>query len=224
MARRAPVERSLGIRCWGDVTEDRIRLAVVFSHAPHGSTPRPICRSRLHCVFSKLLGKTTSRKAMDVAASIRGAKVADHAQLHALFEELDRLHRDSAPWLLQRSDRDPRPREWLETLLASHNAALFVADVGLCVGLATVHLRDAPSFEMFIRQQHAVIDDLVVHPDWRRRGIARRLCEACEEWALERKASWVEVTVHEFNAEAYDFYASVGFGTTTRKMRKPLRG
>jgi GNAT superfamily N-acetyltransferase len=161
-------------------------------------------------------------KAMDVATSIRGARVADHAQLQTLFEELDRLHRDGAPWLLQRPDRDPRPLEWLETLIASHNSALFVADVGLCVGLATVHLRDAPGSEMFIRQQHAVIDDLVVHPDWRRRGIASRLYEACEEWALERNASWVEATVYEFNAEACDFYASVGFGTTTRRMRKPL--
>jgi GNAT superfamily N-acetyltransferase len=87
-----------------------------------------------------------------------------------------------------------------------------------------VHLRDAPSFEMFIRQRHAVIDDLIVHPDWRRRGIARRLYQACEEWALERKASWVEVTVYDFNAEAYDFYASVGFGTTMRRMQKPLAG
>ena len=161
---------------------------------------------------------------MDIATSIRGARVSDHAQLQALFEELDRLHRDGAPWLLQRPDRDPRPLEWLKTLLASHNSALFVADVGACVGLATVHLRDAPSFEMFIRHRHAVIDDLIVHPDWRRRGIARRLYEACEEWALERNASWVEVTVYDFNADAYDFYASVGFGTTMRRMRKPLAG
>jgi GNAT superfamily N-acetyltransferase len=144
--------------------------------------------------------------------------------LQALFEELDRLHRDVAPWLLKKPDRDPRPLEWLHTLLANPDSALFVTDVGACVGLATVHLRDAPSFEIFIRQRHAVIDDLIVHPDWRRRGIARRLYEACEEWALERNASWVEVTVYEFNAEAYGFYASVGFGMTTRKMRKALAG
>jgi GNAT superfamily N-acetyltransferase len=161
---------------------------------------------------------------MDIATAIRGARVSDHAQLQALFEELDRLHRDGAPWLLKKPDCDLRPLEWLHTLLANPNSALFVADVGACVGLATVHLRDAPSFEMFIRQRHAVIDDLIVYPDWRRRGIARRLYEACEEWALERNASLVEVTVYEFNAEAHGFYASVGFGTTTRKMRKALAG
>jgi ribosomal protein S18 acetylase RimI-like enzyme len=159
---------------------------------------------------------------MDIAISIRGARISDHAQLHALFEELDRLHRDAAPWLLQRPDRDPRPPEWLQTLLASRNSALFVADAGACVGLAAVYLRDAPSFETFIPQQHAVVDDLIVHPDWRRRGIARRLCEACEGWALERKASWVEVNVYETNVEAHDFYASVGFEAAMRRMRKPL--
>ena len=44
-------------------------------------------------------------KAMDIATSIRGARVSDHAQLQALFEELDRLHRDGAPWLLKKPDR-----------------------------------------------------------------------------------------------------------------------
>ena len=161
---------------------------------------------------------------MDIAISIRGARVSDHAQLHALLEELDRLHRDAAPWLLRKPARDPRPPEWLQTLLASHDSALFVADVGACVGLAAVYLRDAPSFETFIPQQHAVIDDLIVHRDWRRRGIARKLYEACEAWALERKASWLEVNVYEFNVEAHDFYASVGFEAAMRRMRKPLAG
>jgi GNAT superfamily N-acetyltransferase len=161
---------------------------------------------------------------MDIATSIRGVRLSDHAQLQALFEELDRLHRDGAPWLLQKPSRNPRPLEWLQTLLASNNSALFVADAGACVGLATVHLRESPSFETFIRQQHAVIEDLIVQGDWRRQRIARRLYEACEEWALERKASWIEVNVYEFNAEAYNFYASVGLGTTMRRMRKPLGG
>jgi ribosomal protein S18 acetylase RimI-like enzyme len=157
-----------------------------------------------------------------VATSIRSARLADHLELHALFEELDRLHRDRAPWLLRKPSIDPRPLEWLQTFLADRSAALFVADAGACVGLATVRLRDAPSTAIFIEQRHAVIDDLIVHRDWRRKGIARGLYDACEEWARERKASWIEANVYEFNAEANDFYASLGLRTTMRRMRKPL--
>ena len=83
--------------------------------------------------FTQALRLDDQPKAMDIATSIRGARVADHAQSQALFEELDRLHRDGAPWLLQRPDRDPHPLEWLKTLLTSHNSAPFVADVGVCV-------------------------------------------------------------------------------------------
>ena len=159
---------------------------------------------------------------MSIATSIRAARLSDHPQLQALLDELDRVHRAGAPWLLQTSHVNPRPLEWLQTLVAAQGSAVFVADAGACVGLATVHLRDAPSAEMFIRQQHAVIDDLIVRPDWRRKRIAQRLYEACEQWALERKAAWIEANVYEFNAEARDFYASVGLETTMRRMRKPL--
>lgn len=72
------------------------------------------------------------------------------------------------------------------------------------------------------QQQHAVIDDLIVHPGWCRRDIARRLYDACEEWIRERKASWVEVNVYEFNAQAHDFYASIGFKTTLRKLYREV--
>ena len=158
---------------------------------------------------------------MNIATSIRRARTSDQAQLEELLDELDRFHTDGAPWLLRKPERS-RPLEWLQTLLASQHAAVFVADFGACVGLATVHLRDSPGLEIFIRQQHAVIDDLIVHPSWRRKGIARGLYETCEAWAVERKASWVEVNVYEFNAEAYRFYSTAGFQTTMRRMRKPI--
>jgi GNAT superfamily N-acetyltransferase len=161
---------------------------------------------------------------MEILMSVRAATVADHAQLTSLFAELDRLHREGAPWLFELSVHDPRPLEWLEALLRSSDSALFVADAGMCVGLASVHMRHAPQLRVFIRQRHAVIDDLIVHPDWRRKGVARRLCQACEQWALERGASWAEATVYDFNSEASGFYGAVGFASTTWKMRKPLAG
>jgi len=135
-----------------------------------------------------------------------------------------RLHRDGAPWLLKNQT----------VILARLNGSTRYSPITTrrfsslmlerCVGLATVHLRDAPSFEMFIRQRHAVIDDLIVHPDWRRRGIARRLYQACEEVGTRtQKRHGSRSPCTTFNAEAYDFYASVGFGTTMRRMQKTAR-
>jgi GNAT superfamily N-acetyltransferase len=161
---------------------------------------------------------------VDIPINIRSAQPADHPQLSQLFDELDRLHREAAPWLLQKPERDPRPPEWLEGVLAEPKAAVLVADAGRgqCIGLASLRLRDAPAFPLFIPQQHAVLDDLVVHPDWRRRGVGRRLYEACEAWARRVGAPWLELNVYDFNTEAYAFYTALGFATTVRKLRKPL--
>jgi GNAT superfamily N-acetyltransferase len=90
------------------------------------------------------------------------------------------------------------------------------------VGLASIQRRAAPDFPVFIPQQYAVIDDLIVHPSWRRRGVGRMLYQACEDWARTRGAPWVELNVYEFNREAYEFYKGVGFGTCVRRLRKPL--
>jgi GNAT superfamily N-acetyltransferase len=160
---------------------------------------------------------------MDDAISIRSARASDYAELSRLFDQLDRLHVEGAPWLLQQPARDPRPPMHLDALLADSDSAVLVADVGECVGLATVRLRDAPSFPVFIPQQHAVVDDFIIQANWRRTGIGRRLFGACEAWARERDASWLEVNVYDFNAAASDFYVALGFETTMRRMRKPLR-
>lgn len=154
--------------------------------------------------------------------TIRNARASDHAQLAALFDDLDQLHRDNAPWLLQKPDVDPRPPTWLENRIADPRSAIFVADAGQCVGLATVRLQDAPSFPVFIPQHSAVIDDLFVQPTWRRKGVARLLYRNCELWARGRGAAWLETNVYDFNVKAFEFYANAGFETTMRKLRKPL--
>jgi len=58
-------------------------------------------RAEGRCRAAHSLALDDKAKAMDIATSIRGGRVSDHAQLQALFEELDRLHRDGAPWLLK---------------------------------------------------------------------------------------------------------------------------
>jgi hypothetical protein len=43
---------------------------------------------------------------MDIKTTIRSGRVSDHTQLQALFDDLDRLHRDGAPWLFRKPDGD----------------------------------------------------------------------------------------------------------------------
>lgn len=153
---------------------------------------------------------------------VRIAQASDHAQLAPLFGELDRLHRENAPWLFRRPAGDPRPLAWLEQRLDDPLSAIFVADVGQCVGLVTVQLLDAPTFSIFIPQRRAVIGNLFVQLQWRRRGIARLLLDASEVWARQHGAPWLEAGVYDFNADASGFFDALGFRTTMRTIRKPL--
>lgn len=155
---------------------------------------------------------------------IRLAKASDHAELAPLFSALDRLHRENVPGMFREPEGDPRPIAWLEQMVASPNAAIFVADAGGCVGLATVMLRDAPDFPVFVPQRRATLDNLFVDPSWRGRGAGRLLFDACHDWAREHGASSLDATVYEFNAEAQRFFEALGFVGATRTVRKELGG
>jgi len=56
-----------------------------------------------------------------------------------------------------------------------------------------------------------IISNLAVYPEYRRRGIARRLMEAALEYILDRDSAWISLQVRSDNAEAKNLYASLGF-------------
>ena len=66
------------------------------------------------------------------------------------------------------------------------------------------------------------IGGLVVDIEWRRRGIARQLVRALEDWAVERGAAELSVRCREDRAESHKFYESLFFRhiKTQRVFRK----
>jgi ribosomal protein S18 acetylase RimI-like enzyme len=68
-----------------------------------------------------------------------------------------------------------------------------------------------------------VIANVAVHPDYRRKGIARSLVEACVELCEEKKAVELLLQVERDNHAAQILYASMGFkalSTRTRWIRR----
>ena len=77
------------------------------------------------------------------------------------------------------------------------------------------------------RRDEAVIEELAVRPDARRRGVARALIERCENDArdLRRRMLILQVTLD--NAPALGLYRELGFGTRSRqrwRLRRRLFG
>jgi ribosomal protein S18 acetylase RimI-like enzyme len=65
------------------------------------------------------------------------------------------------------------------------------------------------------------IDYLGVDPEWRRRGLGRRLVTDATDLLLERQATSVHLTVREHNTAARALYAALGF--THERLIRPFR-
>lgn len=59
--------------------------------------------------------------------------------------------------------------------------------------------------------QQWMIGNVAVLPDYRRRGIARKLVRACVDLAIERGAEQIILDVIDGNVPAYELYKSMGF-------------
>jgi ribosomal protein S18 acetylase RimI-like enzyme len=64
-----------------------------------------------------------------------------------------------------------------------------------------------------------VIANVAVHPDYRRKGIARSLVEACLEYAREKRAAELLLQVERENSAAQVLYASLGFKALTTRTK-----
>jgi diamine N-acetyltransferase len=151
---------------------------------------------------------------------VRVASSADYEPACVLLDQLDELHRLRLPWLFRTPETQPRSRSYFEQLLTADDSSVLVAEAGDIVGIAIVLLRAAPEFPVFIPQHWGVLDNVVVAPSHRRRGVGRLLALAAETWASARGAAWLELGVYEFNTEARRFYESLGYLPLSSKLRK----
>ena len=163
----------------------------------------------------------------EMGATIRRAGSADYETVCALYREADRLHAQGAPHAFLDGGPLPRTRAWFEEVIAASEGALLVAELdgesetGV-VGLVRVAERRAPDGPPFVARRFAMVEELVVRSDCRRRGIGRRLMASVDEWARERGITEVELTVWEFNDTAQATFRQLGYAAVQHRMRRVL--
>ncbi|UCC87873.1 MAG: GNAT family N-acetyltransferase [Anaerolineales bacterium] len=155
--------------------------------------------------------------------SIREAVATDYDDLCALFDEEDAPHRENLPRIFQKPRGAVRGRDYVLGLIADEAVGFFVAQVGdRLVGLICVMIRESPEISIFVRRRYTVVNDVVVKEEFRRAGIGRALMEEVHEWAVAEGANSIELNVWEFNQGAIEFYQTLGYETTSRKMSRRL--
>lgn len=154
---------------------------------------------------------------------IRPARPDEHAALCVLFAELDRFHREVRPDIFVEPQGPARSPELIAGLIEGPGSTILVADDGGALGgLATLIERVIAANPVRPERRIAEIDNLVVMPGHRRRGIAGALLRHAEGWARGRGIASLELGVWEFNAGATACYEAAGFAPTTRRLSKPV--
>jgi len=102
------------------------------------------------------------------------------------------------------------------------NCGLFIAEsAGKAIGVATISLEFGIEFGW-----GAEMGDLYVLPEWRGKGLSRRIVLAIEDFLKSRGANFYQVTVTPYAQEAHDlrtFYDRLGFDSQGRLiLAKPL--
>lgn len=142
-------------------------------------------------------------------ATIRRATPADAEAAVALWARLQHEQEVLEPRLRRSASAEQRWRTDFRAWVRSPAHAVLVAeDTGRVVGLVTAHpYWPAPVYE---ERLEVYVNELVVDPAWRGRGIGRALVEAVRAWARRLGAVRVRAGVVSANARARAFWQHVG--------------
>jgi N-acetylglutamate synthase-like GNAT family acetyltransferase len=105
--------------------------------------------------------------------------------------------------------------EQIETILGSPNTRLLVCEIGgeVCATALVFLCPDA----MYGRQPFAVVENIIVANNVRRRGIGRHLMESIEFFCQENDCSKVMLLSSSSRTEAHAFFSENGFSGDQKK-------
>jgi len=149
----------------------------------------------------------------------------DIPSLIELFAQSEEFHRTNRPDVFAKpplADLEALFEKFIQsplvtTLIAKHES--------VPVGFLRYRIYEAPkiSFLVDVGRNHAVIEDLVVSGDQRRKGIGKILIAEAENRLRTRGIHHIQLSVFSFNSGAQALYEALGYRPLYSQFSKALK-
>ncbi len=149
---------------------------------------------------------------------IRRAKLGDIPDLVMLNSIVHNVHVELFPEVFKIGD-DNLVANFFASLLRSEDCTIFISrEAGISVGYIMIRKQIKPGSSLKKETRCAYIDQVSVHPDYRRKGIFASLLESAEKEAASWGMKRLELDVWSENSSAVEAYERSGFRTYNQKM------
>lgn len=157
-----------------------------------------------------------------MSVTIRLATKEDYPALLPIGLETQEKHADAHPEIFQ-SGVTGLLEDYFFEHIESETQAIYVAEVaGSIVGYVLLEVKGNSYLDILIPRKLVYITDIAVLKTHQKQGIGHLLFQQSVEWAKDKGAASLDLTVWAFNQEAIAFYERHGMGTLTRQMTLPL--
>ena len=133
----------------------------------------------------------------------------DYPAIDLCMQELHTLHVEARPDIYAPLAHPYSEEEFLEIIEDGKHIAIAVKDEENCMmgfGIATLREKSG----MVDGMKTAYVEDVFVHKEYRRQGIAKEIFEQLEKQAKEQGAERIDLMVWSFNEAALKLYQSLG--------------
>ena len=145
-------------------------------------------------------------------SSIRVARHEDAEAIAELNGVVQSKHYEMRPDRFKAHDREA-VRSVVVSWLGADATRVWVAadDAAGLIGYVVASRHDRPDDAFSHQAAVVVLDQLVVAPEARRRGVGEALCQAVLGWAEDQRADRVALTTWNFNHAAQSLFTRLGF-------------
>lgn len=142
---------------------------------------------------------------------VRQAEASDVAALVTLNRYVQELHTEQRPDHFKTSS-DHAVMDYLVSVLQARDGTIWIAlDRDVPIGYLLSRILDRPENTFRLARRLCEIEQIVVAPAARRKGVARRLIERAVLDAESHGVDSVELTSWSFNADAHHAFRAAGF-------------